>query len=171
MSTAATPLRKFLTDDLSAPLDAPAELTGKARELWDLRARFLLDLSDHGMVGRAADSIKRRRITLYAWKIDDPEFAAAWEEAHSVAMQTLEEEALRRGREGVEKPVYQGGQMVGTVREYSDPLLARLLQAHHPKFRDRVEVELPGVENDKALATEIAKIAGVLVKRKAEDEV
>jgi hypothetical protein len=41
--------------------------------------------------------------------------------------------------EGVDKPVYQGGVLVGYVREYSDQLLVTLLKAHRPeKFRDNV---------------------------------
>ncbi|MFB6261717.1 MAG: hypothetical protein ABEK42_13840, partial [Thiohalorhabdaceae bacterium] len=40
--------------------------------------------------------------------------------------------------EGVDEPVYQGGQLVGYQRRYSDALLGRLLQAYRPeKFSDK----------------------------------
>lgn len=81
------------------------------------------------------------RMTMYRWRADDLEFAKAWDAALDIAGDMLEDEAIRRGFDGVLKPVYQGGVKVGSVREYSDGLAALLLKAHKPeKFRDRVEL-------------------------------
>jgi hypothetical protein len=57
-----------------------------------------------------------------------------------MAADKLESEARRRAIEGVEEPVYQGGQLVGTRMVYSDSLLALLLKGRRKKvFAERVE--------------------------------
>ncbi len=67
-------------------------------------------------------------------------FKQLHEEAKDEAFDALEGEAHRRAVVGVLKPVYQGGQRVGAIREYSDTLLIILLKAGRPeKFRDRFE--------------------------------
>jgi hypothetical protein len=71
---------------------------------------------------------------------DDAEFAQAVEQALDMAADKLEAEARRRALEGVEEPVYQGGQLVGTKTVYSDSLLALLLKGRRKKvFAERVE--------------------------------
>ncbi len=57
----------------------------------------------------------------------------------------LEAEARRRAVEGVRKPVYCRGEIVGTVKEYSDTLLIFLMKGARPeKYRDNVRVERTG---------------------------
>jgi hypothetical protein len=46
--------------------------------------------------------------------------------------------------EGVEKPVYQGGVMVGTVTEYSDTLLGLMLRGKRPKVYNTARHEHAG---------------------------
>lgn len=68
-----------------------------------------------------------------------------------VAENVLEPEAYRRAIQGVEKPIYYRGEEVGTVTEYSDSLLIRLLQGAMPEvYRDHSTVETI-TKNDKAL--------------------
>lgn len=58
-----------------------------------------------------------------------------------MAADRLEREAWRRAVEGWEEPVYPKGQLVGTVRLYSDTLLALLLRAARPKrYREQVDL-------------------------------
>jgi hypothetical protein len=53
----------------------------------------------------------------------------------------LEDEAVRRAYEGVEKPVCQMGKEVGVIREYSDTMLIFLLKGLRPaKYRERYDV-------------------------------
>jgi hypothetical protein len=68
------------------------------------------------------------RGTHYDWLKADPGYKAAFEDVQDQAAQALEDEAVRRAYEGVERPVYQGGEKVGVVREYSDTLLIFLLK-------------------------------------------
>lgn len=98
-------------------------------------------LGDTGQVGKAAAAISVSRVTAYRWRKEHPDFAAAWDEGLRIATIALEDEARRRAQEGTDKPVYQNGQLVGTVREYSDTLAIFLLKACNPaKYRDRVAV-------------------------------
>ena len=73
------------------------------------------------------------------------DFAKDWKSALA-GRNMLEDEAIRRAKDGVrEKPVYQGGKLVGHVQEYSDTLLIFLLKGARPeKYRDRVQQELSG---------------------------
>lgn len=59
----------------------------------------------------------------------------------------LEDEARRRAVDGVDEPVFQGGELVGHVRRYSDRLLEFLLRGRRPTvYREgaSVDVHLPG---------------------------
>jgi hypothetical protein len=106
------------------------------------RARFLEVLRGTGNVVQAAKRVRCSRQALYTHRIADATFAAEWEAALQEAMDTvLEPEAIRRAVTGVDKPVYQGGAKVGTVREYSDTLLIFLLKGGKPaKYRERHEL-------------------------------
>jgi hypothetical protein len=105
------------------------------------RARFLEALRETGHVGQAARKSRCCARTLFRHRLADAAFATAWEAALQEAMDTvLEPEAVRRAVTGVEKPVYQGGEKVGTIREYSDTLLIFLLKGGKPaKYRERHE--------------------------------
>lgn len=72
------------------------------------------------------------RATLFNWKRDDQNFAAAWLEAVEEGTDRIEAEAYRRAVEGVSRPVFQGGEEVGRVQEYSDTLLTLLIKGRRP---------------------------------------
>src|SRR5436305_1255580 len=92
----------------------------------------------------AIGKLGSNRTTHYDWAKADPEYAAAIASAFEDRADMLEEEAFRRAYKGVEKPVFQQGKKVGTVREYSDTLMLALLKAHRPeKFKDRQEITGP----------------------------
>ena len=111
-----------------------------------MREAFLKELRRRGNVSDAARAAGVDRSTPYRWREAEPEFAAAWDDAVEVAVDSLEKEAWRRARDGVLKPVYQKGEKVGQVREYSDQLMVTLLKAHRPeKYRERTQTELTGL--------------------------
>jgi hypothetical protein len=64
--------------------------------------------------------------------LDD--FAQRWEDAYETGVDRLEDAAICRAVRGVEKPVYQGGVLVGSVTEYSDALLGLMLRGKRPKI-------------------------------------
>jgi hypothetical protein len=106
---------------------------------------FCAALAETCQVGKACAAVGISRVTAYKWRRDLPDFAAAWDDAMKVGVTALEDEAHRRAFEGVEEPVYQGGNKCGTITKYSDTLAIFLLKSHAPeKYRDNSKVELSG---------------------------
>lgn len=119
---------------------------------WDMagqpkrgRKRFLLALEQTASVVKACELASIGRSTVYDWRDNDPEFAKDWDAAIERGCDALEDEAVRRAHEGYDRPVYQGGERVGVIREYSDTLLIFLLKGRRPnKYRDRGTFEHTG---------------------------
>lgn len=101
---------------------------------------FLAHLAETGILTDASEAAGIDRSNVWRRRHSDPEFAKACDEALDMAADKLEREARRRAIEGVEEPVYQGGQLVGTRTVYSDTLLALLLKGRRKKvFAERIE--------------------------------
>jgi hypothetical protein len=94
---------------------------------------FLTNLAELANVSQAAKNAGVARQVAYRYRDENPDFAAAWDEALALGIGTLEDEAVRRARDGVEKPVWQRGEFMGTVREYSDTLLIFILKTRKPE--------------------------------------
>lgn len=111
---------------------------GNLRHLWT--DAFLAHLAESGILTDAAAAAGVDRTTPWRRRQADPEFAAACDEAIDIAADKLEREARRRAIDGVEEPIYQGGQLIGTKTVYSDSLLALLLKGRRKKvFAERIE--------------------------------
>jgi hypothetical protein len=108
------------------------------------RTRFLEGLAAGMSVTAAAALAGVHRDTAYGWKERDPEFAEAWMRARNAGTDRLEDEGWRRAFEGTERPVFQQGQLVGHIREYSDNLLMFLLRGRRPEYRDNSKLEVSG---------------------------
>ena len=120
--------------------------TLKTDKLRQLKKQEMLEaLAELGNVSAAARLIGIARDTHYGWVETDPDYAARIPGVLQAACENLEAEARRRAVEGVEKPVYQGKELVGTVRESSDTLLIFLLKGANPeKYKDRSHQEHSG---------------------------
>ena len=95
---------------------------------------FLHLLSETGRVLASAKTAGFKDAdALYARRKRDPAFAKAWAEAISRAGDRFEDEAVRRGVEGVDKDVYYKGEVVGQERVYSDGLLGKLMEGAKPE--------------------------------------
>jgi hypothetical protein len=106
---------------------------------------FIEAFSQYASITKACKKSKVPRRTIYDWFAAEPMFKAEFDRATEQAIGALEDEAIRRAVEGVNKPVYQGGKKVGTVKEYSDSLLHLMLKARAPeRFKDRSQQELTG---------------------------
>jgi hypothetical protein len=68
----------------------------------------------------------------YYWLKTDATYKAAFADAKEMAASTLEDEAIRRARDGVMRPVYYLGEVVGEELTYSDTLLIFLLKGAMP---------------------------------------
>lgn len=144
------------------------------------KAVFLASLSRTGNVAASCRLINRNRRTIYLQRDRDPEFAVEWDDALETAMDDLEGEAWRRAKDGVRKQLFHQGTPVyesrlvkredgSTVAElvldengqaipvyeytYSDGLMAKLLAAHRPAFRDSSKVELTGANGGPVAVT------------------
>lgn len=115
-------------------------------------AAFLDGLRDSYSVSHSARAAGIDPTTAYEWKnislaskqedgsyIDD--FCLRWVEAYEEGVDKIEDEITRRAVRGYEKPVYQGGILVGSVTEYSDTLAALVARGKRPGVynTDRVE--------------------------------
>ncbi len=110
-----------------------------------LQAQFLEYVRKCGFVSRAAESVGVRYQTIRYHAKQNDDFQKAIDEALLYYTESLEIEADRRGKEGIEKPIFYQGEKVDTVKEYSDQLLMFRLKALRPdKYRERVDQNVTG---------------------------
>jgi len=141
--TKAKPNRNKATpiENRVVALDTLTPHASKARtRASDWTPKFLAELARRGIVKDACRAAGIDRKTAYRRKTDDSAFAEAWKDALDESADVMEREAFRRAVEGVDRPVFQGGEKIGVVREYSDSLLTLMLKANRPnKYRERAE--------------------------------
>jgi hypothetical protein len=102
------------------------------------KQRLLKALAKGKSPAWAAEDAGIGRSTAWLWRKNDPEFAAAWDEAVAEGVDRLEDEAHRRAVEGYNpRPIYHKGKKVGEIREYSDSLLGLLLKGRRPEVYAR----------------------------------
>ncbi len=102
---------------------------------------FLAEYKLCAAISNAAKIALISRDLHYKWLKNDPDYAAAFEEAKTAATDALVAEARRRATQGVEESVYYQGEVVGTIRKYSDTLLIFLLKGALPEvYRERYEI-------------------------------
>lgn len=90
------------------------------------RAAFLAVFSETCNVSEACRAANIGRSAAYAWRNDDAEFAADWDDAEQTAVDALEKVAWERAKSGK-----------------SDRMLEILLKAHRPdKFVERSKVDM-----------------------------
>jgi len=107
------------------------------------RKTFLAALEYNGNVTEASKAAGITRACAYVWRDKHPDFAEEWENAYQTATDRLESEAWERATNGTSKPVYQNGQLVGHIQQYSDTLLIFLLKGHKPdRFKERSQIEV-----------------------------
>lgn len=129
----------------------------------DWKTLFLDSLSSSPNVAAAAKAARVNRPYVYEVRGDDKEFAAAWDNAINVSLDSAEGEMYRRAVQGFDKPVFYQGTECGLVREHSDSLLMFLLKAHRPeKYRETIQQQLTGKDGG---PIEIADIEAIRAKR------
>lgn len=101
---------------------------------------FLAAFAECGILKQAAHVAGVDRATVYAWRDHDSAFRARFELAEADANDVIRGEIRRRGVDGWDEPVYQGGELVGTIRRYSDGALFRLAASRMPEYRDKLDV-------------------------------
>lgn len=105
---------------------------------------FVASLSETGVLAASARAAGVARRTVYNHLRADRDFRRRVKKAMREAVDTLEGEAWRRARNGVERKKMLGDQIV-TERVYSDTLLMFLLRALKPRrYRDQTTVNHTG---------------------------
>lgn len=101
------------------------------------RKVFINILSQTGQVAVASRAAGYQTTSfLTRLRRDDEDFAEEWDIALESAKHELEEEAIRRAREGVMEPVFYKGEIVGHKVNYSDTLMMFILRKLDPAYRD-----------------------------------
>lgn len=107
----------------------------------DWAGPFLRALAEGSTISEAAAAAGITSSAVYSRRKRDADFEEAYQTALEDSVDILEREARRRAVDGVEEPIYQGGQLVGTKTVYSDSLLALLLRGRRKEvFADRKEI-------------------------------
>lgn len=96
---------------------------------------FWAEMAEHHAVYQCLKKSGISKRTWYAWRKKNPEeFKTRMEEARQKYVGKLSEEIHRRAVEGYEEPVYYKGEVVGSIRKYSDMLLALQARRHEPAY-------------------------------------
>lgn len=133
----------------------PNTFTPERREV------FFLVLEDTCSPKQAAAAAGISKQAAYYHRANDPEFRARWDKAVDVALDSILEEAYRRGALGYEEAVVHGGRVATvvdrttgeerplTVRKHSDRLLEVLLKFRYgDQMADRLKVKVDSIGMD-----------------------
>lgn len=125
------------------------------------REVFFQVLEDTCSPKQAAAAAGISRQTAFYHKANDVDFRTRWEKAIEVALDSLLEEAFRRGALGFDEPVVHGGRLATvtdpntgeerplTVRRHSDRLLEVLLKFRYgDQMADRLKVKVDSIGMD-----------------------
>lgn len=116
------------------------------------QAAFLEAYQETLEVSKAAEVAGIHRQRHYEW-LREPDYAEQFAQAQQIGGATLEDEAVRRGRDGVRRYLWHQGQPIIDPEtgeqayrlEHSDALLIFLLKSIDPeKYRDRFDVRQQG---------------------------
>jgi hypothetical protein len=124
-----------------------------------MRAAFLEGLRSGLSVSGAAKAAGTTRTAVYKFRERYPtsDFAKSWDAAMEAGTDHIEDEALRRAVEGVLEPVYQGKELVGHVRKFSDKPISDLLKNRRGR-RNPTPIAVPAVTDLKSILDVLSAI-------------
>jgi hypothetical protein len=129
---------------------------------------FIQALAETGIVEEACRRVGMSRTSAdkLRHRPEGAPFRHAWQDALDYALYRVEENAHRRAREGVARPIFYKGEQVGEWRYYDERLTAFLLRCYRPErygrarelqppcldeFGEQVGPEDPGITLDGGL--------------------
>jgi hypothetical protein len=124
------------------PVRGPSVIVTKRNP--QVEQKFLDGLRNSWSISKSARDAGIGAETAYTWRANSrgtlnedtgeytDDFCIRWEQAQRDGIERIEDEAIRRAVEGVEKPVYQQGVIAGSVTEYSDTLMGLVLRGKMP---------------------------------------
>lgn len=129
---------------------------------------FLKVFASLGVIGRSAEKAGIHRDSHLRWLGEDPDYAKRFEIAQKEAVESLETEMIRRGRDGYLEPVFYQGEECGEIRKFSDTLLIFALKGLAPdRYRERFE--LPAVPVGGNITTNVQINVSGLSEEKLRD--
>src|ERR1700693_1479794 len=93
------------------------------------KKRFLEALTRTCNVSGSCEMAGLASETAYYWKSRNLDFSAAWHEALERGLDALEDEVMRRAKDGVTEAVFYQGRVVGETRRHSDLLAMFILKS------------------------------------------
>lgn len=122
-------------------------LPPRTRGVVNWRPAFLTALSEIGVVVRAAKAANISTTSVWLERKNNPEFRAQYDDALQVGALALEDEAVRRARDGVRRIKFnpktgepytdpETGKPY-TEHEFSDTLLLALLKRHFSQYHEK----------------------------------
>jgi hypothetical protein len=149
-----------LPEDAEPESTDPESLDAIIQSLSNKQSAFLKAYLNCSSISSAAEAVGCRRTCHYVWIKESPGYAKAFEIAQPIAVQNLEDEAIKRATLGWDEPVFYQGVQCGTVKKFSDSLLALLLKGHKPmKYRDRTDTTISNPDGS-PLAIQISYVGG-----------
>ena len=115
-------------------INEPSQLKTRLHDRVWLPA-LLRALAEYPSLTRACAAAGVTREHVSHLRAKDPEFYALTEQAKHAGMELLEDIAVDRVVEGIARPIYNKGQVVGEYRDYSERLHIELLRANNAKYR------------------------------------
>ena len=123
-------------------LDRKKETARKTMKTW--LPLFLASLAADRDVSKACRKIRVPRAFVYQFRNENEVFRQAWDDAVTACIDSVEAEVIKRARDGVLEPVFQGGHLVGFVYKKSDTLAGLVLRAHRQDLYNVNKTELTG---------------------------
>jgi len=131
---------------LSEASDEPEPFTDFTEISEPKKRLFLQALAVTPRHGKAAKMAGISAKTAYNWRHDpDPAWQAQLQVAERLGLMRAESELWRQGLEGVEVPVFQGGRLVGTKREFYPQLSMFMMKGNwREKYGEQTKHEHAG---------------------------
>lgn len=98
-------------------------------------------IGSSGNLTHAAKIAEVSYVVHFMWLKESELYVAEFEKAKPLAKEHLRDSAIKRAEDGVQEPVFQGGELVGWKNKFSDTLMLALLKGAFPgEYKDRSEV-------------------------------
>lgn len=140
--------RKLLLYGLGLPDEIAKELVPKKRDVVLTRKRkkqatFLKSyIESGGMVGKSAEAAGVETATVRYWAKNDPVFEEAYENAKFDTLSVIEDEIIRRGVHGYQRPVFYKGKLMDHATEYDSNLIIFRAKKLDPSYRDNQQTNI-----------------------------
>ena len=123
----------------------------RANEQKQRQQAFLAAYRNCMSVRRACELAGIGRTTVYGWCERFPEFKQAFDAATEDVNDSIDDEIMRRAKDGWDEPAISAGRLVRDsdgeplmIKRYSDTLMTMLAKSRMQKYREKQQVEHSG---------------------------